>query len=124
MSLGALGGALTAATLVAGTPTSSSGVSRLGDGGRGSREAVCVKERVPFVIGVGRRLRGTRGLGGRSGGSGGSSCREAWRARATRERRSWGGGTGGQLLVANPVHSNTCQDWGIPTVRAREHVWL
>ena len=29
----------------------------------------------------------------------------AWRARATRERRSWGGGTGGQLLVAKPVTS-------------------
>ena len=58
--------------LLSRTPTSSSGVSRLGDGGRGSSEAVCVKERVPFVIGVGRRLRGTRGLGGRSGGSGGS----------------------------------------------------
>ena len=29
----------------------------------------------------------------------------AWRARETRERRSWGGGTGGQLLVAKPVTS-------------------
>ena len=70
---GALGGfALTTATLVASTPTSSSGGSRLGDGGRGASETVCVKERVPFVIGVGRRLRGTRGLRGWSGGSGGS----------------------------------------------------
>ena len=29
----------------------------------------------------------------------------AWRARETRERRSWGGGTGGQHLVAKPVTS-------------------
>ena len=29
----------------------------------------------------------------------------AWRARETRERRNWGGGTGGQLLVAKPVTS-------------------
>ena len=44
---------------------------RLGDGGRGATkrwgEAVCAKECVPFVIGVGRRLRGTRGLGGPEG---------------------------------------------------------
>ena len=64
---GALGGfALTTATLLASTPTSTSGVGRLGDGGRGATkrrgEAVCVKESVPFVIGVGRRLRGTGGL--------------------------------------------------------------
>ena len=31
------------------------------------------------------------------------SAEAACRARATRERRSWGGGTGGQLLVAKPV---------------------
>ena len=60
---GALGGfALPTTTLVASTPTSSSGVGRLGDGGRGATkrwgEAVCVKERVPFVIGVGRGLCG------------------------------------------------------------------
>ena len=70
---GALGGfALTTATLVASTPTSSSGFGRLGDGGRGATKrwgkAVCVEECVPFVIGVGRRLRGTRGLGDRSRG--------------------------------------------------------
>ena len=33
------------------------------------------------------------------------SAEAAWRARATRERRSWGGGIGGQLLVAKPVTS-------------------
>ena len=43
-TLGSL--ALTSATLVASTPTSSSGDSRLGDGGRGASETVCVKERV------------------------------------------------------------------------------
>ena len=67
---------LTAATLVASTPTSTSGVGRLGDGGRGAPkrrcEAVCIKESVPFVIGVGGRLRGTRGLG--------SWGEAAWRA--------------------------------------------
>ena len=80
---GALGClALTSATLVASTPTSSSGDSRLGDSGRGATkrwgETVCVKERVPFVIGVGRRLRSTRGLRGRSGGSGGSRSSSGW----------------------------------------------
>ena len=70
---GALGClALTSATLVASTPTSSSGNSRLGDGGRGASETVCVKERVPFVIGVGRRPRSTGGLRSRSCGSRGS----------------------------------------------------
>ena len=69
---GALGClALTSATLVASTPTSSSGNSRLGDGGRGASKTVCVKKRVPFVIGVGRRLRNTGGLRSRSCGSGG-----------------------------------------------------
>ena len=63
---GALGClALTTATLVASAPTSTSGDGRLGDGGRGATkrrcEAVCIKESVPFVVGVGRRLRGTRG---------------------------------------------------------------
>ena len=67
---GALGGfALATATLVASTPTSSSGVGRLGDGGRGATkrrgEAVCVEESVPVIIGVGRSLRSTGGLGGR-----------------------------------------------------------
>ena len=51
------------------TPTSSSGVGRLGDGGRGATkrrgEAVCVEESVPVIIGVGRGLRSTGGLGGR-----------------------------------------------------------
>ena len=115
---GALGGfALPTTTLVASTPTSSSGVGRLGDGGRGATkrwgEAVCVKERVPFVIGVGRGLRGTRGSeAGAEGAEGPETSAEgcdpteaAWRARETRERRNWGGGTGGQLLVAKPVTS-------------------
>ena len=71
---GALGClALTSATLVASTPTSSSGSGRLGDGGRGASETVCVKERVPFIIGVGRRLRSTRILRSRS-----------WRSRGSR----------------------------------------
>ena len=69
---GALGSlALSSATLVASTPTSSSGGSRLGNGSRGASETMCVKERVPFVVRVGRRLRDTRALGGRSGGNGG-----------------------------------------------------
>ena len=76
---GALGClALTSATLVASTPSSSSGNSRLGDGGRGASETVCVKERVPFVIGVGRRLRSTGGLRSRSCGSGGSRGNGGW----------------------------------------------
>ena len=80
---GALGGfALTTATLVASTPTRSSGDSRLGDGGRGATkrrgEAVCVKESVPFVIGVGRRLHGTGGLGGRGGGCRGPGGVNRW----------------------------------------------
>ena len=71
---GALGClALTSATLVASTPTSSSGSGRLGDGGRGASETVCVKERVPLVIGVGRGLRSTRILRSRS-----------WRSRGSR----------------------------------------
>ena len=65
--LGALGGfALATATLVAGTPTSSSGDGRLGEGGRGATkrrgETVCVKDSVPIGIGIGRGLRGTGGL--------------------------------------------------------------
>ena len=76
---GALGClALTSATLVASTPTSSSGNSRLGDGGRGASETVRVKERVPFVIRVGRRLRSTGGLRSRSCGSGGSRGNGGW----------------------------------------------
>ena len=74
--------ALTAATLVASTPTSTSGVGQLGDGGRGAPkrrcEAVCVKESVPFVVGVGRRLRGTRGLRGRGGGCRGPRGVDRW----------------------------------------------
>ena len=35
----------------------------------------------------------------------GEPTEAAWRARETRERRSWGGGTGGQHLVAKPVTS-------------------
>ena len=80
---GALGGfALTATTLVTSTPTSTSGVGRLGDGGRGATkrrgEAVCVKESVPFVFGVGRRLRDTRGLGGRGRGCRGPRGVDRW----------------------------------------------
>ena len=59
-----------------------SGVGRLGDGGRGATkrrcEAVCIKESVPFVVGVGRRLRGTRGLGGRGGGCRGPGGVDRW----------------------------------------------
>ena len=80
---GALGGfALTATTLVASTPTSTSGVGRLGDGSLGATkrrgEAVCVKESVLFVIGVGRRLRSTRGLGGRGRGCRGPGGVDRW----------------------------------------------
>ena len=80
---GALGGfALKTATLVASTPTNTSGVGQLGDGGRGATkrrgEAVCVKESVPFVIGVGRRLRGTGGLGGRGEGCRGPGGVDRW----------------------------------------------
>ena len=57
------------AALVASTPTSSSGVGPLGDGGRGATkrrgEAVCVEESVPVIIGVGRSLCSAGGLGGR-----------------------------------------------------------
>ena len=115
---GTLGGfALTTATLVASTPTSSSGVGRLGDGGRGATErrgeAVCVEESVPVIIGVGRGLRSTpasetgpEGAEGPEASTGGCEPTEAaWGARETRERRSWGGGTGGQHLVAKPVTS-------------------
>ena len=64
---GALGGfALATATLVVSTPTSTSGVGRLGDGGRGATqrrgEAVSVEESVPVIIGVGRGLRSTGSL--------------------------------------------------------------
>ena len=81
---GALGSfALTTASLVASTPTSTSGVGRLGDGGRGAPkrrcEAMCVKESVPFVVGVGRRLRGTRGFGGPDGGCRGPRGVDRWR---------------------------------------------
>ena len=56
-----LGGlAQTAAALVASAPTSSSGVGRLGDGGRSATgrrsEAMCIEESVPVIIGVGRSL--------------------------------------------------------------------
>ena len=74
--------ALTTASLVASTPTSTSGVGRLGDGGRGAPkrrcEAVCIKESIPFVVGVGCRLRGTRGLGGRGGGCRGPRGVDRW----------------------------------------------
>ena len=68
---GALGGfALATATLVASTPTGTSSVGRLGDGGTTKRrgEAVSVEESVPVIIGVGRGLRGTGGLRGRCRG--------------------------------------------------------
>ena len=49
---------------------------------------------------------GAVGAEGPEASAGGlDSVEAAWRARATRERRSWGGGTGGQLLVAKPVTS-------------------
>ena len=67
---GALGGlAQTAAALVAGAPTSSSGVGRVGDGGRSATgrrgEAMCIEESVPVIIGVGRSLCSAGSLGGR-----------------------------------------------------------
>ena len=52
----------------------------------------------------------------------------ACRARETRERRSWGGGTGGQLLVAKPVTSPDSaratepRRWSCDAVHV-EHVW-
>ena len=49
---------------------------------------------------------GAEGAEGTEASAGGFEPTEAaWRARETRERRSWGGGTGGQLLVAKPVTS-------------------
>ena len=64
---GALGGfALATATFVASTPTTTSGVGRLGDGGRGATrrrgKAVSVEESVPNVVGIGRSLRCAGGL--------------------------------------------------------------
>ena len=116
---GALGGfALPTTTLVASTPTSSSGVGRLGDGGRGATkrwgEAVCDKERVPFVIGVGRGLPWHEGP--RKPEQRVQRVRKRRRKAATqlrqrgeRERRVKGAageaGPVGQLLVAKPVTS-------------------
>ena len=49
---------------------------------------------------------GAEGAEGPEASTGGCEPTEAaWRARETRERRSWGGGTGGQHLVAKPVTS-------------------
>ena len=64
---GALGGfALATATFAANTSTGTSGVGRLGDGGRGATnrrgEAVSVEESVPIVVGIGHSLRSAGGL--------------------------------------------------------------
>ena len=82
---GALGSlALATATLVASPPTSTSGVGRLGFGGRGAAqcrgEAVSVEESVPVVVRVGRDLLSTGGLGGRRRGCRGRGdfCRWRW----------------------------------------------
>ena len=102
---GALGGfALATATFVASTPTSTSGVGRLGDGGRGATkrrgEAVRVEENVPIAIGVGRGLRsaggaseaGAEGAEGPEASTGRSSSprdmRQNGRAEHQRERRA------------------------------------
>ena len=110
---GALGGfAQATAALVASTPTSSSGVGRLGDGGcseSGRRsEAVCVEEGVPFAVRVGRDVRSAgslrglswcRGLRGLTGGPRSTQgCSR--RARDTREAqlsgRDWWAALDGQ----------------------------
>ena len=114
----ALGGfALATAAPVASTPTSSSGVGRLGDGGRGATkrrgEAVCSRrasqsssELDAVSAAQGASEAGAEGAEGPEASTGGGEPTEAaWRARETRERRSWGGGTGGQHLVAKPVTS-------------------
>ena len=103
----ALGGfAQTAAALVAGAPTSSSGVGRLGDGGRsatGSRgEAMCIEESVPFIIGVGRSLCSAGSLGGRD--SGHQSGESPWAAAAGAQSRR-----GNQELRGRETRTTTRQ---------------
>ena len=61
-------------------------------------------ELVAVSAGQGASEAGAEGAEGPEASPGGGEPTEAaWRARETRERRSWGGGTGGQRLVAKPV---------------------
>ena len=117
---GALGGfALTATTLVASTPTSTSGVGRLGDGGATKRrgEAVSVKESVPFVIGVGRRLRSTRGLGGRGRGCRGPGGVDRWlRAKSKGDSRCNGQRDTKTQPLGHQVVSLRGQSWRVRRV--------